>query len=68
MLQQLSPDLFLIGFGQRSNLIQGFFEYFNHKIIYHRNEAVKPAVHPLSRINRPRSRSQLRFFSVSRLS
>jgi hypothetical protein len=32
MLQQLSPDLFLIGFGQRSNLIQGLFKYLNHDV------------------------------------
>lgn len=35
MLQQLSPDLFLIGFGQRSNLIQGFLKYLTHKSFYH---------------------------------
>jgi len=43
MLQQLSPDLFLI-FGERGNLIQGFSKYLNHKcILSEPGPAVKPA-------------------------
>jgi hypothetical protein len=30
VLQQLSPDLFLIGFRQRLNLIQSLFKYLDH--------------------------------------
>jgi hypothetical protein len=32
VLQELSPDLFLIGFWQRLNLIQSLFQNFNHNI------------------------------------